>query len=102
MGIHSKIFTATDAIKHEPFTILVESIDPIGGETFVVIEALEGEYKTREEFMDAREYVVQGLEKGYTRDKGQIMLYSSITIMLPGTRQLVDALNGALQAAQGS
>ncbi len=95
MGIYSKIFTATDAIKHEPFTILVESIDPIGGETCVVIEALEGEYKTREEFMDAREYVVQGL-KGNTCDKGQIMLYSSITMKLPGARQLVDALNELL------
>ena len=100
MGSLSKIFTATDAIKHEHFTILVESIDPIGGETFVVIEAIEGEYKTREEFMDAREYIIQGREKGYTRTEHQVMLYSSITIMLPGTRQLADTLNEFLAASE--
>ena len=96
MGIHSRIFTATDAIKNEPFTILVETINPKDGKTFVVIEALEGEYKTREEFMDTREYVIQGLEKGYTRDKKQIMLYSSITMMVPGAHKLVDTLNEVL------
>jgi len=102
MGIHSDLFTATDAIKHEVFTILLESINPEDGETFVVIEALEGEYKTREEFMDAREYVIQGLKKGYTGDKGQIMLYSSMTMMLPSARQLVEKLNEVLAASQES
>ena len=99
---YSKIFTATDAINQESFTILVETINPIGGETFVVIKALEGKYETREEFQDAREYAIKGWEKGYTRDKGDIKLYSSITIMPPGTRQLVDALNEALAVSEES
>ena len=101
MGVnYSKIFTATDAINHEPFTILVETINPIGGETFVVIKALEGKYETREEFQDAREYAIKGWEKGYTRNKGEISLYSSLSILPPGTRQLVDTLNEALAASE--
>jgi len=77
----------------------VESIDPKDGEIFVVIEALKGGYKTREEFEDAREYAI-GLEKGFTRDKGEIMLFSSITMMLPGIRQLVDTLIEVLAASE--
>ena len=98
MAVYSKIFTATDAITNKPNTILVETIDPIGGETLVVIKTLEGEYGTREEFQDAREYTIKGWERGYTRDKGEIKLYSSITLILPDTRQLVDTLNEALAA----
>ena len=51
MGVNSKLFTATDAITHEPFTMLVEAIDPIGGEPFVVIrpsrESTEPENRSR-------------------------------------------------------
>ena len=98
---YSKLFTVTDPIAHEPFTILLETINPMGGETLFVIKALEGEYKTLEEFQEAREYVIQGWEKGYTRDKGDGKLYSSITLMNPGARHLADSLNEALQAAEG-
>jgi len=101
MGVnYSKIFTATDAINHEPFTVLLETINPIGGETFVVIKTLEGEYETREEFQDAREYTLKGWEKGYTRDKGEIKLYSSITLILPEAHKLVAALNEALAVSE--
>lgn len=100
MGIHSRIFTATDAIKNEPFTILVETINPKDGKTFVVIEALEGEYKTREEFMDARENTIQRLGKGSIPDKGQLMLYGSITMMVPGAQKLVDMLNEVFSASE--
>ena len=94
---YSNIFKTTDAITHEPCTILVETIDPIGGAPLVVIKALEGEYENREEFEDAREYSLKGWERGYTRDKGERKLYSSMTLMIPGTRHLVDSLNEALQ-----
>ncbi len=94
---YSKIFTVTDPIAHELFTIFVETFTPMGGETLFVIKALEGEYDTREEFEDAREYVIQGWEKGYTRDKSDGKLYSSITLMRPGARHLVDSLKEALQ-----
>ena len=99
MGIYSKLFTATDAISHEPFTILVEAVNPIGGEIYVVVKALDGEYETREAFQNAREYYLHGLEKGYS-DKGEIALYRSITMRLPGSRQLVDALNEVLVASE--
>jgi len=46
--------------------------------------------------MDAREDTIQGWEKGYTPDKGQLMLYSSITMMVPGAHKLVDTLNEVL------
>ncbi len=95
---YSKIFKVTDPIAHETFTIFVEAFTPMGGETLFVIKALEGEYDTREEFEDAREYVIQGWEKGYTRDKDEGKLYSSITLMKSGTRHLVDSLNEALQS----
>jgi len=96
---YSKIFTVTDAITSEPVTILVETLNPIGGETLVVTKTLEGKYGTREEFQEAREYAIKGWERGYTLDKGEIKLYSSITLILPDTRQLVDALNEALAAS---
>ena len=95
---YSKIFTVPDPIAHEPFTILVESFTPIGGETLVVIMTLEGEYDTREDFDDAREYTIKGLERGYTRDKKDVKLCSSMTLKIPGTHLLVDSLNEALQA----
>jgi len=94
---YSKIFTVTHPITHEPFTIFVEAFTPMGGETLFAVKALEGEYDTREKFEDAREWTIQGLEKGYTRDKGGEKLYSSITLMRSGIRHLVDSLNEALQ-----
>ncbi len=94
---YSKIFTVTDAITHEPFTILVEAFTPIGGKPLVVIMTLEGEYETREEFDDAREYTIKGLERGYTGDKKDVKLCSSMTLKIPGSRLLVDSLNEALQ-----
>ena len=94
---YSKIFTVTDGINHEPFTILLESFTPIGGETLVVIKTLEGKYDTREDFDDAREYTIKGLERGYTRDKEDVKLCSSMTLKIPGTRNLIDSLNEALQ-----
>jgi len=95
---YSKIFTVTDAITHEPFTILVEAFTPIGGSPLVVIKTLEGEYDTREEFVDAREYTIKGWESGYTSDNEDVKLCSSMSLLIPGTRNLVDSLNEALQA----
>ena len=101
MGVHSKLFTATDAITHEPFTILVEAIDPMGGDPFVVIKALEGEYRTREAFQDAREYSLQGLEKGFS-DKREIKLYRSISMTRSNARQFFDSINEVLAASEES
>jgi len=94
---YSRIFKATDAITQEPCTILVETIDPIGGKPLVVIKTLEGEYETREEFEDAREYTLKGWERGYTRDESERRLYTSITLRIPETRHLVSSLKEALK-----
>ena len=94
---YSNIFAVTDAITHEPFTILVESFTPIGGETLVVIKTLEGEYATREEFDAAREYTIKGWERGYTRDKEDIKLCSSMSLLIQGTRFLVESLKEVLE-----
>ncbi len=94
---YSKIFTVIEAITHEPFTILVESFTPIGGETLVVIKTLEGEYDTREEFDAAREYTIKGWERGYTRDKEDVKLCSSMALMIQGTRFLFDSLREVLE-----
>ena len=98
---YSKIFTETDAIAHEPFTILVESFTPIGGENLVVVKTLEGEYDTREDFEDARKYTIRRRERGYTRDKTNEKLCSSINLTITRTRHLVDSLNEALEAYEG-
>ena len=95
---YTKLFTETDAITDEPFTILVETIDPLGGETLVVVKILGGDYDIREEFKDAREYAIKRRERRYTRDKADEKLCISITLTISGTRHLVDSLNKALQA----
>lgn len=97
---YTNIFNVTHAITHEPCTILVETIDPIGGDPLVVIKTIEGEYETREEFEDARKYSLEGWERGYARDKGERKWYSSITLLISGTRHLVDSLNEALQTCE--
>ena len=94
---YSKLFTVTDGITHEKLTVLVKSIEPLDKEPLLVIMTLEGEYETREEFEDAREYTLKGWEKGYTRDEGEIKLYTSITMLMPEASQLADAINEALQ-----
>ena len=95
---YNKIFTVTDEIFHEPFTIVVETLTPLGGETLVVIKNLEGKYETREEFDDAREYTIKCWERGYACDGEDVKICSSMTLTIPGARNLVDSLNEALQA----
>jgi len=94
---YTKLFQVTDPVTHEPLTIFVDAFTPLGGETLFWVKVLEGEYDTEEEFEDAREYVIQGWEKGYTRDKGDEKLYSSITLMKSGAHHLIDSLTEALQ-----
>jgi len=95
---YSMLFTVPDPIAHEPFTILVESFTPMGGETLVVIKTLEGEYATREEFDDAREYTIKGWQRGCTRDKEDVKITRSITLKIPGTHNLIDSLKEAIEA----
>ena len=98
--INTKIFTVTGGLTDEPVTILVETIKPLGGETLVAIETLEGTYASREEFEDALTYAVKGLEKGWARDKDEIKLWKLIYLKIPGAQKLVDVLKEVLEASE--
>jgi len=88
---YSKIFTVTGAITGEPVTILVEYIEAEGFRG-ISIESLEGEYPSTEEFGEDSGRVI----KERSIDK----IYNFFPLMLPDTRKLVEALNGALQASE--
>ena len=90
---YSKIFIVTGAITREPVTILVEYIEAEGFQG-VSIESLEGEYPTAEEFGKGSERVIEEIKRSDDR------IYNFLPLMPPDTRQLVDALNGALQASE--
>lgn len=81
---YSKIFTTIYRSDNNPVTILVKSFKPGDGETLVRIRTLEGEFATQEEFKEA----------------SHSQLRSSIMLMIPDARQLVDALNEALEASE--
>ena len=94
MGVkYSKIFTVTGAITGEPVTILVEYIEAEGFRG-ISIESLEGEYPSTEEFGKDSNLVFK--ESTRSIDK----IYNFFPLMLPDTRQLVEALKEALQASE--
>jgi len=97
---NSKLFTVTGGMSNEPVTILVETLKPLGGETVVVLEALEGIYDSREEFEDALDYTVKGWERGYARDKGEMKKWKSIWLKIPGAQKLVDVLKEVLEGSE--
>ena len=98
--INSKLFTVTGGMSNEPVTFLVETVKPLGGETLVAIETLEGTYDSREEFEDALDYAVKGLEKGWARDKDEIKLWKLIYLKIPGAQKLVEVLKEVLEASE--
>lgn len=87
---YSRLFTAANAVSHEPVTIRVELIET---EDFqgVSVESLEGEYPFASEFERACKH---------PGNPGKIMNFLPLT--LPGARRLADALNEALEAVEGS
>ena len=89
---YSKIFTVTGAITREPVTILVEYVEAEGF-SGICIASLEGEYDSTEEFGKASSRVIDEMKE--SADK----IYNFIPLMLPDTRLLVEALNGALEAS---
>ena len=90
---YSKIFTVTGAITGESVTILVEYIEAEGFRG-ISIESLEGDYPSPEEFGKDSNRVFK--ESTRSIDK----IYNFFPLMLPDTRQLVEALNEALQASE--
>ncbi len=98
--LNSKLFKVTGGLTDEPVTILVEIVKPLGEETLVAIETLEGEYDSREEFEDALAYTVKGWEKGYARDNDKIRKWKLIYLKIPGAQKLVKVLKEALEASE--
>ena len=94
---NTTLFTVTGGLSNKPITFLVETIKPLGEETVVALETLEGEYETREEFEDALDYTVKGWEKGYTH-KDEMKKWKLIYLNLPGAQKLVQVLNEVLEA----
>jgi len=84
---YSKMFAVTNAITGEPVTILVEYVEAEGFRG-ISIESLEGEYASTEEF--SKEFKRAHIDK----------IYNFLPLMLPDTRQLVEALNEALKESE--
>jgi len=98
---NTMLFTVIGGISNKPITFLVETVKPPGEETVVVLETLEGEYETREEFEDALDYTVKGWEKGFTH-KDEMKKWKLIYLKIPGAQKLVHVLNELLEASEES
>jgi len=96
---NTTLFTVTGGLTEKPVTFLVETVKPLGEETVVVLETLEGEYETREEFEDALDYTVKGWEKGYA-NKDEMKRWKLIYLKIPGAQKLVHVLNEVLEACE--
>ena len=90
---YSKIFTVTGAITIEPVTILVEYVEAEGFRG-ISIESLEGEYNSTKEFGKTSTQIIEEMKESANK------IYNFIPLMLPDTRQLVEALNEALVASK--
>lgn len=96
----SKLLTVTGGITNRPVTILVETIKPLGEETIIAIETLEGTYESREEFEDALDYTVKGWEKGYASEKDENKKWKLIYLKIPGAQKLFYVLKEVLEVSE--
>lgn len=87
---YDKLFMMVDPLNHEAVTVLVEYVETKEFQA-IAIRSLEGEYESTDEYMRAR-------SQGNPFDISSSLL----PLTLSGAQRLVDALSGALQAAQGS
>ena len=97
---NSKLLTVTGGMSNKPVTILVEIIKPLGEETLVAIETLEGVYDSREEFEDSLDYTVRGWSKGYAHDNDDKKKWKLIYLKIPGAQKLVEVLKEVLEAPE--
>jgi len=97
---YSKLFSVTDAITHEPVTVLVESIDPLDGQKFVAIKTLEGEYGSARDFEQSIDYTIGRWERGDISGRKEVKMWTLLSFMLPEASRLVDALNEAMVASE--
>lgn len=104
---YDKFFTTVGPINHNSAAVLVRYLEN-GDTQAITIQRYEGEYNSTEEFNEATDRFFDNLQKivdrvpmGNPTKAEKAKLYSSIVLSLSDTQRLVDALTGALQAAQG-
>lgn len=97
---YSKLFTVTDAITHEPVTVLVESIETLEGHKLVYIKTLEGKYGSARDFEESLDYTIGRWERGDISTRKEVKMWTLLSFMLPEANRLVGALNEALAASQ--
>lgn len=97
---YSKIFTVTDAISHEPVTVLVESIETREGRKLIYIKALEGEYGSARDFDASIDYTIGRWERGDISTRKEVKMWTLLSFMPPEANRLVDTLNEALAASE--
>jgi len=97
---YSKLFSVTDAITHDPITVLVESTDTLDGQKFVNIKTLEGEYGSARDFEQSLDYTIGRWERGDISTRKEVKLWALLSFMLPEASRLVDALNEAIVASE--
>ena len=97
---YSKLFTVTDAITHEPVTVLVESIETLEGHKLVYIKTLEGKYGSARDFEESLDYTIGRWERGDISTRKEVKMWTLLSFMLPEANRLVGALNEALVASE--
>lgn len=97
---YSKLFTITDAITHEPVTVLVESIETLEGHKHVHIKTLEGEYGSARDFEASIDYTIERWERGDISTRKEVKMWTLLSFMPPEANWLVGALNEALAASE--
>ena len=97
---YSKLFTVTDAITHEPVTVLVESIETLEGRKLVYIKTLEGKYGSARDFEESLDYTIGRWERGDISTRKEVKMWTLLSFMLPEANRLVGALNEALAASE--
>ena len=92
---YSKVFTVKGPINHKPVTIHVEYVE---ADSFkgVLIESLEGEYDSTEEFEKAYRRVIEDMKVNEEK------IYNFLHMTLPDAQQLMDTLKDAIAASKES
>jgi hypothetical protein len=96
----SKLFTVTDAITHEPVTVLIESIETPNGDIIISIKTLEGEYSSARDFEASMDYTIGRWERGDISTRKEVKIWALLTFMLPEASRFFDTLNEAITASE--
>jgi len=99
---YSKMFTVTDAINHEPVTVLLESIETLEGHKLVCIKTLEGEYGSARDFEASIDNTISRWERGDISTRKEVKMWTLLSFMLSEANRFVDALNEALEVSEES